>query len=58
MYAWAKNAPSLKLPKDVGFHIGGTTGINYLTLQIHYAKALPNNIKDKSGLRLTTTTKS
>ena len=55
MYAWAKNAPSTSLPKNVGFHIGGNTGISYLTLQIHYAKPLPKNIQDKSGLKLSLT---
>uniref|UniRef100_A0A8C2K9Y2 Peptidylglycine alpha-amidating monooxygenase n=1 Tax=Cyprinus carpio TaxID=7962 RepID=A0A8C2K9Y2_CYPCA len=36
MYAWARNAPPTKLPKDVGFKVGGDTRINYFVLQIHY----------------------
>lgn len=52
MYAWAKNAPATKLPDSVGFRIGGQTGIRYLTLQIHYAKPLPDNIADHSGLQM------
>ncbi|XP_076055951.1 peptidyl-glycine alpha-amidating monooxygenase B-like isoform X2 [Oratosquilla oratoria] len=55
MYAWAKNAPSTHLPPDVGFRIGGTSGIRYLTLQIHYANPLEDGIKDHSGLQMTMT---
>uniref|UniRef100_A0A671M1N5 Peptidyl-glycine alpha-amidating monooxygenase B-like n=1 Tax=Sinocyclocheilus anshuiensis TaxID=1608454 RepID=A0A671M1N5_9TELE len=36
MYAWARNAPPTKLPKDVGFKVGGDTRMNYFVLQIHY----------------------
>uniref|UniRef100_A0A8C1RKX2 peptidylglycine monooxygenase n=1 Tax=Cyprinus carpio TaxID=7962 RepID=A0A8C1RKX2_CYPCA len=39
MYAWARNAPPTKLPKDVGFKVGGDTRINYFVLQIHYGDA-------------------
>ncbi|KAK7072789.1 hypothetical protein SK128_007896, partial [Halocaridina rubra] len=56
MYAWAKNAPSTHLPDNVGFRIGGKTGIRYLTLQIHYSNPLPDNIKDHSGLQMEVTT--
>ena len=56
IYAWAKNAPATKLPEDVGFEIGGDTGITYLVLQIHYAKALPG-IKDHSGLKMEISTR-
>ena len=37
IYAWAKDAPPLKLPEGVGFRVGKDTGINYLVLQVHYA---------------------
>ncbi|XP_045113955.1 peptidyl-glycine alpha-amidating monooxygenase B-like isoform X2 [Portunus trituberculatus] len=56
MYAWAKNAPTTSLPEGVGFRIGGQTGIHFLTLQIHYAKALPEGVKDHSGLQMELTT--
>lgn len=56
MYAWAKNAPTTSLPEGVGFRIGGQTGIRFLTLQIHYAKALPEGVKDHSGLQMELTT--
>uniref|UniRef100_A0A3B4Z4W3 Peptidylglycine alpha-amidating monooxygenase n=1 Tax=Seriola lalandi dorsalis TaxID=1841481 RepID=A0A3B4Z4W3_SERLL len=36
MYAWARNAPPTKLPKDVGFKVGRNSGISYFVLQIHY----------------------
>ncbi|XP_042891755.1 peptidyl-glycine alpha-amidating monooxygenase B-like isoform X4 [Penaeus japonicus] len=55
MFAWAKNAPATSLPKDVGFRIGGQTGIKYLTLQIHYASAMQEGQKDHSGLQMEVT---
>ncbi|XP_067290139.1 peptidyl-glycine alpha-amidating monooxygenase B isoform X2 [Pseudorasbora parva] len=59
MYAWARNAPPTKLPKDVGFKVGGDTRINYFVLQIHYGDV--NNFKDHhrdcSGLTLRMTSK-
>uniref|UniRef100_A0AAX7UIV9 Peptidylglycine alpha-amidating monooxygenase n=1 Tax=Astatotilapia calliptera TaxID=8154 RepID=A0AAX7UIV9_ASTCA len=36
MYAWARNAPPTKLPKDVGFKVGRSSGMSYFVLQIHY----------------------
>uniref|UniRef100_A0A4W6EIZ1 Peptidylglycine alpha-amidating monooxygenase n=1 Tax=Lates calcarifer TaxID=8187 RepID=A0A4W6EIZ1_LATCA len=36
MYAWARNAPPTKLPKDVGFKVGKNSGMSYFVLQIHY----------------------
>lgn len=56
MYAWAKNAPATNLPDNVGFRIGGQTGIRYLTLQIHYAKPVADDVKDHSGLQMEVTT--
>ncbi|XP_053406046.1 peptidyl-glycine alpha-amidating monooxygenase-like isoform X2 [Mercenaria mercenaria] len=53
IFAWAKNAPPLSLPKGVGQHIGKTTDIKYIVIQIHYAQPLKG--KDSSGIRLYTT---
>ncbi|XP_077988747.1 peptidyl-glycine alpha-amidating monooxygenase-like [Glandiceps talaboti] len=36
IYAWARNAPELELPKDVGFQVGGEGHSKYLVLQLHY----------------------
>ncbi|KFM62519.1 Peptidyl-glycine alpha-amidating monooxygenase A, partial [Stegodyphus mimosarum] len=52
MYGWAKNAPAMELPPDVGFLIGGNSSIHYIVLQIHYAKPLPDGTTDNSGLKL------
>ncbi|KAK7501583.1 hypothetical protein BaRGS_00007014 [Batillaria attramentaria] len=61
LYAWAMDAPKLKLPKDVGFKVGGKTGVNSLVLQVHYKNVSsflePANKKDSSGLILTMTYK-
>ncbi|XP_050976464.1 peptidyl-glycine alpha-amidating monooxygenase isoform X2 [Labeo rohita] len=59
MYAWARNAPPTKLPKDVGFKVGGDTKINYFVLQIHYgdAKNFRDHHRDCSGLTLRMTSK-
>ncbi|PIK57312.1 putative peptidyl-glycine alpha-amidating monooxygenase B-like [Apostichopus japonicus] len=58
MFAWARDADSPVIPPDVGFHIGGDSGVNYLTLQIHYATAAPfaDGSTDSSGLTLVATT--
>ncbi|XP_053978194.1 peptidylglycine alpha-hydroxylating monooxygenase [Hylaeus volcanicus] len=37
LYAWARDAPKLILPKGVGFKVGGDSSIKYLVLQVHYA---------------------
>ncbi|XP_054277712.1 peptidylglycine alpha-hydroxylating monooxygenase-like isoform X2 [Macrosteles quadrilineatus] len=37
LYAWAKDAPKLELPPEVGFKVGGHSAIQYLVLQVHYA---------------------
>lgn len=59
MYAWARNAPPTKLPKDVGFQVGADSRITYFVLQIHYGDV--NNFrdhhKDCSGLTLRMTSK-
>lgn len=59
VYAWAMDAPSLSLPKDVAFKVGGNTKIKYLVLQVHYKDVTsfkpPNNGHDSSGITLVTT---
>ncbi|TRY85578.1 hypothetical protein DNTS_032554 [Danionella cerebrum] len=59
MYAWARNAPPTKLPKDVGFKVAGDTRINYFVLQIHYGDVtgFRDHHKDCSGLSLRMTSK-
>ncbi|XP_064412751.1 peptidyl-glycine alpha-amidating monooxygenase isoform X4 [Latimeria chalumnae] len=54
MYAWARNAPPTKLPKNVGFRIGGDTGIRYFVLQVHYGdiNAFRDKHRDCSGVAL------
>uniref|UniRef100_A0ACB8EQ18 Uncharacterized protein n=1 Tax=Sphaerodactylus townsendi TaxID=933632 RepID=A0ACB8EQ18_9SAUR len=36
LYAWARNAPPTRLPKGVGFKVGGEKGSKYFVLQVHY----------------------
>ncbi|XP_019750101.1 peptidyl-glycine alpha-amidating monooxygenase isoform X1 [Hippocampus comes] len=57
LYAWARNAPPTKLPKDVGFEVGRNSGVSYFVLQIHYGdiSAFQDHHKDCSGLTLTIT---
>lgn len=59
IYAWARNAPPTKLPKDVGFKVGGDTRINYFVLQIHYGdiRNFRDHHRDCSGLTLRMTSK-
>lgn len=37
IYAWARDAPPLKLPNGVGFKVGSDSPIKYIVLQVHYA---------------------
>ncbi|CAK1601715.1 unnamed protein product [Parnassius mnemosyne] len=57
VYAWARDAPSLQLPKGVGFHVGRDSPIKYLVLQVHYMARFPRNVTDKSGVLLKYTSK-
>ncbi|KAK6042004.1 hypothetical protein COOONC_20490 [Cooperia oncophora] len=50
LYAWAKDAPELKLPEGVAFRVGGDSGINHLVLQLHYMH--DRNEPDHSGVTL------
>lgn len=56
IFGWALDAPAIELPPQVGFKIGGNTGINYLVLQVHYGhthifKSNPE-MTDDSGIIL------
>ncbi|KAJ8287329.1 hypothetical protein GJAV_G00050290 [Gymnothorax javanicus] len=59
IYAWARNAPPTKLPRDVGFKVGGDSRITYFVLQIHYGDiaAFRDHHRDCSGLTLRMTSK-
>lgn len=52
VYAWARDAPSLHLPQDVGFHIGKDSPIKYLVLQVHYMHRFSQGKTDNSGVFL------
>lgn len=52
IYAWARDAPRLALPRDVGFKVGKDSSIQYLVLQVHYAHVLPKGHRDSSGIIL------
>ncbi|CAG9117869.1 unnamed protein product [Plutella xylostella] len=52
VYAWARDAPSLTLPEDVGFLVGQDSEIKYLVLQVHYMSKFPAGKLDNSGVFL------
>ncbi|XP_025899851.1 peptidyl-glycine alpha-amidating monooxygenase isoform X2 [Nothoprocta perdicaria] len=54
LYAWARNAPPTRLPRGVGFRVGGETGSKYFVLQVHYGdiSAFKDKHKDCSGVTL------
>ncbi|KAL6729380.1 hypothetical protein Aduo_000438 [Ancylostoma duodenale] len=53
LYAWARNAPSLTLPRNVGFSVGHAgDGIKYFVMQVHYAQPFAGDVKDFSGVTL------
>ncbi|CAF2813402.1 unnamed protein product [Rotaria sp. Silwood2] len=49
IHGWARNAPALTLPKDVGIAVGRNTPYKYIVLNIHYLGILKN---DNSGNQL------
>nr|XP_023652166.1 peptidyl-glycine alpha-amidating monooxygenase isoform X3 [Paramormyrops kingsleyae] len=59
IYAWARNAPPTRLPKDVGFKVGGDTTITHFVLQMHYGdvSAFRDGHRDCSGVTLKMTSK-
>nr|XP_009930765.1 PREDICTED: peptidyl-glycine alpha-amidating monooxygenase isoform X4 [Opisthocomus hoazin] len=54
LYAWARNAPPTRLPKGVGFRVGGEAGGRFFVLQVHYGdiSAFRDKHKDCSGVTL------
>ncbi|CAG7827404.1 unnamed protein product [Allacma fusca] len=54
IYAWARNAPQLDLPKGVAFRVGGSTDTQYVVLQVHYAdvSSFTNGTTDDSGIEV------
>lgn len=52
LFNWALDAPELSLPDGVGMRVGGETGINYLVIQLHYAKMFEDGLTDSSGYTL------
>uniref|UniRef100_A0A8C5RMI5 peptidylglycine monooxygenase n=1 Tax=Laticauda laticaudata TaxID=8630 RepID=A0A8C5RMI5_LATLA len=50
----ARNAPPTRLPKGVGFKVGGETGSKYFVLQVHYGDVgvFKDKHKDCSGVTL------
>ncbi|CAF3020503.1 unnamed protein product [Rotaria sp. Silwood2] len=55
IHDWARNAPLLTLPEDVGIAVGSNTPYKYIVVSIHYLPILKN---DNSGIQLIMTRKS
>nr|XP_039256988.1 peptidyl-glycine alpha-amidating monooxygenase B-like isoform X1 [Styela clava] len=55
LFAWARNAPQLKMPKDVGYSIGRNSGIRYIAVQMHFAKAFDEGTCSGVTMDITTT---
>ncbi|UJR29117.1 hypothetical protein I4U23_010331 [Adineta vaga] len=49
IHGWARNAPAMKLPEDVGFAVGRNTPYKYIVVNIHYFSKINN---DNSGNQL------
>jgi hypothetical protein len=54
-FTWALNAKGFKFPKGVGFPIGKKEDVNFLVMQVHYAKKLEKDYVDSSKLHITMT---
>lgn len=58
MFGWARDAESPNIPEGVGFHVGGSSGINYINIQLHYGDNLDHlqgTSGDHSGISLVMT---
>ncbi|KRY57730.1 Peptidyl-glycine alpha-amidating monooxygenase A, partial [Trichinella britovi] len=55
LYAWARNAPALKMPNGVGVPISGRSTVNYLILQMHYNLKFIGSVLDYSGVTMKVT---
>lgn len=53
LYGWAKDAPALELPNQVGFSVGGNTALKFIVAQVHFLKLRPAG--DRSGVNITLT---
>lgn len=49
IHGWARNAPSMALPDDVGFPVGRNTPYKFIVVNIHYLSNIQN---DRSGNQL------
>ena len=54
IHGWARNAPALTLPEDVGVAVGRNTPYKYIVLNIHYLSIIKN---DNSGNQIVFTRK-
>ncbi|CAG5124087.1 unnamed protein product, partial [Candidula unifasciata] len=52
LFAWALDAPEKSLPEGVGIRVSGTTQINYMVVQLHYAKTFAPGVTDNSGITI------
>lgn len=57
MIGWIHLTRPIMSVADVGFHIGGESGINHIVMQVHYLRALTaEDEPDNSGIAFYTTT--
>ncbi|VDP10695.1 unnamed protein product [Soboliphyme baturini] len=55
LFSWARNAPSLSLPDNVGVAVGGDSGIDNYVVQVHYNAKFTGEVLDYSGVVLNVT---
>jgi peptidylglycine monooxygenase len=55
LYAWAHNAPALKLPAGVAFRVGAETRNRFLVLQVHYMHPPSVGESAQQGVRVHST---
>lgn len=59
LFAWALHAPAIELPDGIGFKVGGSDGVNYIVLQVHYGNTevfrSNSTLRDNSGIELSLT---
>eukprot|EP00959_Pyramimonas_sp_CCMP1952_P038642 808749-Pyramimonas_sp.AAC.1 len=58
LYGWAKDAPGLKIPPDVGVPIGPSVEVNFIVIEVHFLQVPPAQAWDGLGVVMQTTTES
>ena len=58
LYGWAKDAPGLVIPPNVGVPIGPSVAVNFIVIEVHFLQVPPPQAWEGLGVVLQTTAES